>query len=438
MQIRKELLNNTALLESIEEYQTSLSLLCRKFNYAVDTLDIIKWLKNFPNEQWEDALAVLSMVEYLDDSQIIEAYDYCLTKLIEKIPLKIRIPYQKGRKTKWVSKKTRLIVSPIGNPGKSSWAMIYFLKKTKTFEDNKHRFDIITSSDQLNRYQTANFYFVFVDDYFGSGKSVLKHYNEKIAPNLSPESFKYWLTVVSQQKAIEVITSKVPNSEVLYWSLRSKVFTRDKSPFGNRERVIRLRELCYLKGTRLLPDDPLGYENTQGMTTFSYGSPNNMLPIFWSSNRRWHPLFPRYSKDRMERARTFRKETAYWLGLAKTLGDEAYSRIATGHGVRSNNTEYKFVKRLDFRIFSIVRMIKQKRSIPVICQYLGMSQADYDDTINEGFRRNLFDQAGNLTQYGETCYRDIANKVLEYRIKEVEPLLSAPVFYVPKMFREST
>jgi hypothetical protein len=83
-------------------------------------------------------------------------------------------------------------------------------------------------------------------------------------------------------------------------------------------------------------------------------------------------------------------------------------------------------------------MLKQKRSVLSICQYLGMSQADFAEVMQEGVRRNLFEQGGNLSQYGELCYREIAKKVMDHRIRNARPLVSAPALYVPDTFRGTT
>ena len=43
----------------------------------------------------------------------------------------------------------------------------------------------------------------------------------------------------------------------------------------------------------LIPNKPLGHGDVQGLVSFFYSTPNNTLPIFWSSNNGWYPLFPR-------------------------------------------------------------------------------------------------------------------------------------------------
>jgi len=49
-------------------------------------------------------------------------------------------------------------------------------------------------------------------------------------------------------------------------------------------------------GLRLKPDVPLGYANGQYTFGFFYNTPDNTLPLFWSSNAQWIPLMKRYEK----------------------------------------------------------------------------------------------------------------------------------------------
>ncbi|MCY4640305.1 MAG: hypothetical protein OXC94_08195 [Chloroflexi bacterium] len=52
-------------------------------------------------------------------------------------------------------------------------------------------------------------------------------------------------------------------------------------------------------GGTLVPDHPLGYENSQLLLGFSHNVPDNTLPIFWagaSPGHPWSPIFPRISK----------------------------------------------------------------------------------------------------------------------------------------------
>ncbi|MFJ1105227.1 hypothetical protein MU858_28360 (plasmid) [Bacillus sp. PGP15] len=438
--MRKKIILDSNLRRELEEYQEKIHLICRRFNRAVDELDILRWLKNFEPTKWEDALTVLSMVEYIDDSEILEAYNYCLQVILPDIPKKVYIDELIKRRIKKRRKSTKIIVVPVGMPGKSGTAMVYFLRKTQIFDKNKHRFEIVVDVEKLSEYKGKEYFFVFVDDYFGSGGSAAKYYKNYIQDKIGVDTPSYWISVVVQENAVNQLEKKISNCKVIYWKKHYKAFLKNRSPFGKYERVRELREFCYAYGQRINWNEPLGYENTQGMVTFSYGAPNNLLPIFWSSGKKWFPIFPRYSKDRMSWSKDFRKEVAYWLSLVRVLDTEVYSKIATGQGTRKNGTEeFNYILKIDFQIFCIIRMLKQRRAIPVICQILGIALKDYEDLMEEGRKRKIFDQNKNLTQFGELMYNEILGKVIEYRLREVRSTINAPtVLYVPRSFRGET
>ncbi|MCG3797042.1 hypothetical protein LT343_27500 [Bacillus toyonensis] len=433
--MRKELLTNPKFRKDFEEYQSILHLLCRRFNRAVDELDIIRWLKNFEHADWEDALTVLNSVEYFDDAQILEAYDYCLKQVISKVPRTIRIKFKKGSKVKERTKKTKIVVVPIGVAGKSSSAMLYFLRKTQAYNNHSNRIKIIGDCNEMEDYKDGRHVYVFIDDYFGSGKSAVDFYNEKIVPKINKNK-TYWISVISQTKAEHFMKEKIPNCKVISWRKRERAFLRNRSPFGSYKRMKYYRDFCYKYGMKLAADGPLGYENTQGMVTFSYGSPNNLLPIFWSSRGGWMPLFPRYSKDRMARSKEFRKETAYWLSLARILKLEIYKEIATGDARARKSNQVTYITKIDFQLFAIIRMLKQRRTIPVICQILGISSRDYVEVLQEGISRKLINHKGKLTEFGEVVYNEISRKVLEQKLLDSQPVIeSSNHLYIPQSFR---
>ena len=55
----------------------------------------------------------------------------------------------------------------------------------------------------------------------------------------------------------------------------------------------RARQIAEAKGVMLEKEQPLGYGDTQASGVFYQSCPNNTLPIFWSRNSNWRPLFPR-------------------------------------------------------------------------------------------------------------------------------------------------
>lgn len=59
--------------------------------------------------------------------------------------------------------------------------------------------------------------------------------------------------------------------------------------------------ICQKYGEKLYPKHPLGYDDSQLLIAFEYNTPNNTLPIIWSSTNNessnietiWHPIFER-------------------------------------------------------------------------------------------------------------------------------------------------
>lgn len=50
-------------------------------------------------------------------------------------------------------------------------------------------------------------------------------------------------------------------------------------------------------GRKLMPNNPLGWDNCQFIFGFFYNTPDNTLPIFWSDNNGWYPIIKRYQKN---------------------------------------------------------------------------------------------------------------------------------------------
>ncbi|KEF38049.1 hypothetical protein M670_02808 [Schinkia azotoformans MEV2011] len=426
--MRKELLLNKESIEELELYQTQLALLCSRFNNSIDEFDILRWLKNFAQEDRHNALDVLKMVEYVDDSQIIEGFDYCIGKMFENFP----------------PKNYKFVLMQVGKYGKSGSAMMYFLSKGKTFSKYNGRFEVYAKpSDFISAYKERKKYvYVFIDDYFGTGGSVKKFYDNQLVDLPKIQDIpKCWIGLFAHSESISNITRIAPNSRVLYWKRREKVFMRNKSPFGRRSTD--LRKLFYKYGYLLDKEGPLGYGNTQGMVTFAYGSPNNLLPIFWSSKcfadgSCWYPIFPRFSKDRIDRAKEFRKETAFWLSLARIHRNENISVLVSGKGENKLNEKYAYILKKDLLLFCVIRLLNQRRHETVIQMILGLSSEDYKDIINDGQTRGVLDKEGNLSEYGRRAYQRLSRMIIELKMETEGSTLSSNKLYVPHTFRGIT
>ena len=72
-----------------------------------------------------------------------------------------------------------------------------------------------------------------------------------------------------------------------------RAFSESSSIFPDPAERDLARQIVENKGVTLERRFPLGYKDTQGLIVFSQSCPNNTLPIFWSKNGSWVPLFPR-------------------------------------------------------------------------------------------------------------------------------------------------
>lgn len=205
------------------------------------------------------------------------------------------------------------------------------------------------------------------------------------------------------------------------------------------------RKFCYDYGKNLFTTynkkekkdeiHTLGYKNSQALIVFAYNPPNNTLPIIWSSNN-WIPLYPRVSQNKMSKSKAIRKKMAHEIGLIKeTEISNVFYSGKKDLGWKTIN----FITKTDFITYSIIKMIKQRRTLPVICQILGITENDYKDIISK--KRDIFLSANSLTDYGNEIYletkkqlklikKEITNNNSKFEIKKNN--------YLPKNFKGVT
>ena len=82
-----------------------------------------------------------------------------------------------------------------------------------------------------------------------------------------------------------------------------KVFSTDTRYFPDVDRKLDIKiakDICQQYGTKIENQNPLGYGDCQLLLGFSHNTPDNSLPIFWSSGNEftlWEPIFKRYNKS---------------------------------------------------------------------------------------------------------------------------------------------
>ena len=325
--------------------------------------------------------------------------------------------------------------------------MTYYFKKTPSFKRNKNRISFFPHYDnfkhKLKNYKTETAV-VFIDDFSGSGNQFNNYYKTFIKPQVSTNknivSFTF-LTMFYLPRAKSSIEQCNPEIKLL-GNIKYPVFLTDRSVFGSRKNMLPIREFChsygkilfsiYDKETNTHQLHPLGYDNSQALIVFAYNPPNNTLPIIWSS-KNWHPLYPRIPEYRISTSKKIRKDLAHQIGLLRDSDIFYYFNS----GVKDIGWKsISFITKTDFIIYSIINLLKQKRTIPVICQILGLTEKDYTEFVKS--KQDIFSSLNELSEHGQELYieikkqlklvkKDIRSESYDYEVKQTE--------YLPKNFK---
>lgn len=182
---------------------------------------------------------------------------------------------------------------PVGYVTKSGCVIAYYYRSVNELKEER-----FISSNDINRIiNKSNIGVVFIDDYIGTGHQARQVWEFVINPiieQFSDCSF-FYCTLVGREEGIEYIREST-GFEVLV----DKVIYAEQQPFNEKSRIFenaierkKAEEIVRKYGEILYPGNALGYKDSQALIGFFYSTPNNTLPIFWSTNERWHPLLPR-------------------------------------------------------------------------------------------------------------------------------------------------
>lgn len=182
---------------------------------------------------------------------------------------------------------------PVGYVTKSGSVIAYYYRSVNELQEEK----FISSKDISRIINKTNIAIVFIDDYIGTGHQSKQVWEFVIKPVIGQfsESEFFYCTLVGTNEGVEfvrsntgfnVVVDKVIHKEELPFVESSRIFT-DVDERKKAEKIVRKY------GELLYPGNELGYKDSQGLVGFFYSTPNNTLPIFWSTNEKWHPLLPR-------------------------------------------------------------------------------------------------------------------------------------------------
>lgn len=392
------------------ELQERIGYICGKFDNDINQIDVVNWLFNFREEDWNKAVTVLEHLDYYPYGRILSCYQ-------EKI-LKILNDY--SGKAIWIT--------PLGDIGKSGQFVTYYINKVIKEYFREENVNLLRKTEKLK----PNDVLVYADDFSGSGQTFID--NQR--PNLPQDVVKCYLTLAYMENAKERVEKL---GIQIYGDLHNSCFSQRGSVFGYPPRMIPIRNFCFAYGAKLFPlkdrkgeelksyIGPLGYANSQSLVAFEYGIPNNTLPIIWA-NKNWTPLIPRFINTRIEKSVKYRSSQNYWLSIIyrERLAPKAFLNF------KKYSTDAA-------QLFLLVRLIRRHKKPTFICQYLCISDNERIALIEKGKSLSLFNEDGDLTKEADSFYSD-----LELRMKVLKEELSSRMIYtpmdlyVPKSFQGKT
>jgi len=243
------------------------------FDGSISETDYDKWLSQFEKEDIPIINTLVENINYFSlkktEKQILKLYNLILEA------------------TNDISK---VLFIPVGYVVKSGSVVAYSFRKQNQIPENK----FIPYSD-LNEDVLKNIdYLVFIDDFIGTGhqcNEVWRDLSRKLSQfNLSPKLI--YATIVSTINGKDEIENKTSFKVISSHIIKNSQipFHEESTIFNDKATKEKAKNLLAKYGRDLYPKYPLGYKNNSLLVGFYYSTPNNTLPIFWSSHNNWKPL----------------------------------------------------------------------------------------------------------------------------------------------------
>ena len=261
---------------------------------AIETTAVRRWLEQFedPREQRLMFRLVSAIRCYNEDmvrTKMREAFGIVTRNIRTVLEPRARV-------------RTDILVSPLDDsPAKSgSTYCRLFTSENRLSTNSAHTLESLAqrfpSNSEIQR-------LVLIDDFSGTGASLadgLKKHSDLLRDINSKGIRIIVIALVGFTQARDHVEHYIEqaglDAEVYFCDElgpEHKAFSESASIFQNASEREKAREIAESKGLTLERRFPLGYRDTQGLIVFYQSCPNNTLPIFWSRNDEWTPLFPR-------------------------------------------------------------------------------------------------------------------------------------------------
>ena len=203
----------------------------------------------------------------------------------------------------------------VGSPSESGVHLLYYFRQENSLSKD-HFLDLAQvfekaagpAAEWRLRYPNVERY-IFVDDVCGSGETAVRYSGWlQDLRNLKKDVSLHYLALFATADGLKRV-----RDESIFGNSCGAIFELDGSykTMSDASRYLRVvpseidpdavRQLAMTYGSLLLPNNPLGYEDSQLLLGFHHNTPDNTLPIIWmdqdnGSPMSWRPAFRRYPK----------------------------------------------------------------------------------------------------------------------------------------------
>lgn len=288
---------------------------------------VANWLNNFTGRTGATAelerlhaLYLLSQFMYFGSKEI-RVLLRALYRELFLLPLAQRVRSNSAglddfkREMKTQKAQTRFL--GVGNPSESGVHLLYYFRQENSlskssFLDAAQIYTTVHVNGhrkRVPRFPLVSRY-VFLDDICGSGQTAVD-YSRDFLPDLiaeQPNAELWYFSLFASSDGLARIRNETVFGErcgAVYELDKTYKWTSEKSRFLSAlpKGIYRslLVALPTVYGELLLPDHPLGYDQSELMLGFSHNTPDNTLPVIWfekehGTDEPWYPIFQRYPK----------------------------------------------------------------------------------------------------------------------------------------------
>lgn len=363
-----------------------LKTLKHRFDEQVSEADILGWLYNFEEQDWEAALTLLNQVTFYSEQRMSDKLEAGLRDIVPDLP------------------QNEILICPIGGIGKSGGVMAYLVQKLMgRFSKASWKF-----YEEGKPLKDEPYKVVLLDDFVGTGASALKLY-EELKSRIPVGSKYYCLCVACMERGARRLEE---DGFTVKGDIHKPAFAYRQSVFGYPVRMKPIKTFAEKYGGLLYPKKtytkgmglyigPLGYGNCQALVAFDHTTPNNTLPILWEGklrddrHERWKPIFPRRLYDRTKCQNDFERRKYLWLSIAM--------KLTAGKVVKPFN-DYSRESTL---LLGLLFCKMQRRSEAYTCVMLEVVQQELSRIVAKAQTIGLIDDKNNVTEEGRQLYKRI-------------------------------